>query len=69
MNRIVETPDGFDCIVNELQFGTWRSRAEAKAGMATEVQRAADRDQAESDRLIEQTNAEVRRHHEWRMQQ
>ena len=40
MNRIVETPDGFDCIVNGVQFGTWRSRAEAKAGMATEVQRA-----------------------------
>ena len=42
MNRIVETPNGFKCIVDGVHFGTWSSRAEAKAGMATEVQRASD---------------------------
>ena len=40
MNRIIETPAGFDCIVNGQQFGTWRSRAEAHGGMQVEVRRA-----------------------------
>lgn len=40
VTRIIETPHGFDTIVNGQTFGTWRSRAEAKAGMQVEEQRA-----------------------------
>lgn len=39
MDRIVETDTGFDCIVNGERFGTWRSKAEAGAGMAVEQKR------------------------------
>ena len=44
MNSIIETKDGFDCIVSGVQYGTWRSRAEASAGMATEIARSKARD-------------------------
>lgn len=43
MDRVIETPDGFDCIVQGKRFGTWRSRGEARAGMETEQRRAAAR--------------------------
>ena len=43
MDRIIETADGFDCIVGGNRFGTWRSRREATAGMATEKRRLRDK--------------------------
>ncbi len=42
MDRIIETAEGYNCIVNGRIFGTWRSRAEAVAGMATEQRRATE---------------------------
>lgn len=42
-DRVIETPDGFDCIVGGQQFGTWGARAIARAGMAVEQRRAASR--------------------------
>ena len=65
MNRVIETADGFDCIVDGKQFGTWRSRREASAGMATEIGRAKAREDAESERQMALVDAEVQRHHEW----
>lgn len=66
MDRIVKTADGYDCIVDGRRFGTWRSRAEATAGMVTERRRAAEREEAESARQIAYADAETQRHHEWR---
>jgi hypothetical protein len=40
-DRVVETASGFDCIVAGRQFGTWATRAMARAGMAVEQRRAA----------------------------
>lgn len=42
-DHIIETEDGFDCIVRNRRFGTWRSHAEARGGMQTEQRRAAER--------------------------
>jgi hypothetical protein len=42
-DRIVETEDGWCCIVNGQSFGTWMTRALAKAGMEVEQRRAAER--------------------------
>ena len=67
MDRIISVQDGFDCIVGNRQFGTWRSRGEAAAGMATEQRRLAEREEAESQRLMAQTDATIREYHEWRM--
>ena len=67
MDRIIETADGFDVVVNGRTFGTWRSRAEAAGGLAVERRREADRRESEeSKRLIAQADAETQRHHEWR---
>jgi hypothetical protein len=49
MNRIIETPDGFDIEVNGRRFGTWRSRAEASAGLKTETLRALAKDQPKAN--------------------
>lgn len=43
MDRLIETPDGFDCIVDGQRFGTWRSKGEAQAGLQTEQTRLANR--------------------------
>lgn len=42
-DRVIETPDGFDCIVAGRQFGTWRTSARARAAMRVEQKRAAAR--------------------------
>ena len=68
MNRVIETQDGFDCIVEGQRFGSWRSRAEAAAGMVTEVARHEVREKAESQRLMAQTDAATQDYHEWRNQ-
>lgn len=40
MDRIVETEHGYDCIVKGVRYGTWRSKGEARGGLATEQARA-----------------------------
>lgn len=40
MDRVVETTDGFDCIVEGRRFGTWATRPLARAGMKVEQERA-----------------------------
>lgn len=40
MNRIIETADGFDIEIDGERHGSWRSRAEASAGLFVEEQRA-----------------------------
>ena len=40
MDRVIETPDGFDCIVGGRQFGTWATRAMARGAMRVEQDRA-----------------------------
>jgi len=61
MDRVIETMDGFDCIVDGETFGTWRSRREAEAGMKVEQDRVAHR-----RRLDGLTDAEIQRYIEWR---
>ena len=39
MTRIIETPVGFDFVLNGERHGTWRSKAEAKGGLAVEIER------------------------------
>ena len=36
MDRIIETQDGYDVIVNHQRFGTWRSKREAASGLQVE---------------------------------
>ena len=43
MDRIIETQDGYDVIVDGKTYGTWRSKAEAAAGLHVEQRRAAAR--------------------------
>ena len=43
MDRIIEWQHGFDVIVDGCRFGTWRSKAEAAAGLEVEQRRAAAR--------------------------
>lgn len=58
MDRIIETDDGFDIVVNSTRHGTWRSKAEARAALEVEQRRAAR--QAQVDKLC-RTEAEVDR--------
>lgn len=66
MDRIVETQDGYDCIVGGVRYGTWRSKGEAAAGMATERTRADARMAAEVAREMARLDASVQEYHEWR---
>ena len=43
MDRIIETQDGYDVIVNHQRFGTWRSKREAAGGLQVEQLRNAAR--------------------------
>ena len=43
MDRIIEWQHGFDVMVDGCRFGTWRSKAEAAAGLEVEQRRAAAR--------------------------
>ena len=43
MDRIIETQDGYDVIVNHKRFGTWRSKREAAGGLQVEQRRNAAR--------------------------
>ena len=43
MDRIIETEQGYDCVVEDRRFGTWATRAAAVAGMAVEQDRASRR--------------------------
>ena len=43
MDRIIETQDGYDVIVDGKTYGTWRSKAEASGGLQVEQRRAAAR--------------------------
>ena len=42
-DRIIEWQHGFDVMVDGCRFGTWRSKAEAAAGLEVEQRRAAAR--------------------------
>ena len=42
-DRIIECQHGFDVMVDGCRFGTWRSKAEAAAGLEVEQRRAAAR--------------------------
>ena len=64
-DRVVSVPGGFDCIVRGRQFGTWRSRNEAQAGLLTEQRRADKCEAEESAREIELIDARTRDYHEW----
>jgi hypothetical protein len=49
MGTVIETQHGFDCIVGGKRYGTWRSRGEANAGMATEEARLQRKQQKTPD--------------------
>jgi hypothetical protein len=50
MDRVFRNGDGWDCIVNGRVFGTWATKAIAKAGMEVEQRRA----RARADRGLTQ---------------
>lgn len=66
MTRIVETAFGFAFVLDGITHGHWRSRAEAKGGLAVVLARKEHYAARESAREIAALDAATQEYHEWR---